>query len=190
MQGTSHNRLFVALDPISESRDALAALSREVASRCDGRPPPPENLHVTLAFIGRTELDRLDALTEALGAAVAGPPVEGSGTDVVTRPNPRRARLLALSLADEANRLENLIAAAQIAAAEALGRPDPDVGAPWPHITLSRFRPPARIDVRGLRDHLTHREQVFAFDRASLYNSEPQRVGPPHYRSLATFRFE
>lgn len=190
MEVNSHNRLFVALDPVPESRAALVELSEEVCRRGGGRPPPPENLHVTLAFVGRTEPDRIGALTDALSAALRGPPAQGRGSDLIARPNPRRARLLALSLADESDRLENLIAAAQIAAADALGRADPDIGAPWPHITLSRFRQPTRIDVRGVRDHLTHREQVFAFDRASLYNSEPQRAGPPHYRALATFRFE
>ncbi len=190
MHLADQHRLFVALDPAPDARAALAALSRSLCEEHGGRAPPAANLHVTLAFLGRIDLGRLDGLVHALGRALTGPRAHGRAVDLVARPTARRARLLALSLADEQGRLAGLISAARIAIATALERPDPDTSVPWPHVTLARFRPPTRVDVRGARNDLTQREQMFAFDRASLYNSEPSHRGLPRYRALATFELD
>jgi len=45
-------RLFFALWPDAEVRARLALWARELASVCGGRPTPPENLHLTLVFLG------------------------------------------------------------------------------------------------------------------------------------------
>ena len=55
-------RLFFAVWPDAAAAQALAALSRQVAELSGGRPPPPEKLHLTLAFVGQVEAGRLDAL--------------------------------------------------------------------------------------------------------------------------------
>jgi len=48
-------RLFFALWPDDAVRAQLARWSRELHALCGGRPTRPENLHVTLAFLGSIE---------------------------------------------------------------------------------------------------------------------------------------
>jgi 2'-5' RNA ligase len=48
-------RLFFALWPDDLVRARLEAWSRELHAACGGRPTRPENLHVTLAFLGSVE---------------------------------------------------------------------------------------------------------------------------------------
>lgn len=48
-------RLFFALWPDDKVRARLAHWSRELHAVCGGRPMRPENLHITLAFLGNVE---------------------------------------------------------------------------------------------------------------------------------------
>ncbi|WP_287719822.1 2'-5' RNA ligase family protein [Nitrosomonas sp.] len=48
-------RLFFALWPQEEARKQLARLARRIADQCAGRCVRPENLHLTLAFIGEVD---------------------------------------------------------------------------------------------------------------------------------------
>ena len=64
-------RVFFALVPAAELRDALAGLGRERARRLHGRPVPADNIHLTLAFVGAWPRARLDAPLAA-GAALDG----------------------------------------------------------------------------------------------------------------------
>jgi 2'-5' RNA ligase len=52
-------RLFFALWPDEKVRAQLARWSRELHALCAGRPTLPENLHVTLAFLGGVEEARV-----------------------------------------------------------------------------------------------------------------------------------
>jgi 2'-5' RNA ligase len=63
-------RVFFALWPAATARDALAGLGHDVAARVQGRAPPDENLHMTLAFVGDISATRVAAL-RAIGMAVA-----------------------------------------------------------------------------------------------------------------------
>lgn len=58
-------RLFFALWPDKAVRGALAAYSRDLQRECRGRRVPPQNLHATLAFLGNTPADRLEAIRVA-----------------------------------------------------------------------------------------------------------------------------
>lgn len=60
-------RLFFALWPSPARRQALAAAIARAVSQVDGRPVPPANLHVTLAFLGTAPADRLPELVLAGG---------------------------------------------------------------------------------------------------------------------------
>jgi len=70
-------RLFFALWPDDTARRAISALAREVARRAEGRATRTETIHLTLAFLGDVETDRVLALA-AIGeaAANAAPPFE------------------------------------------------------------------------------------------------------------------
>ena len=60
-------RLFFALWPDDEVCAQLARWSRELHALCGGRPTRPENLHVTLAFLGGVEEARVAEVERAAG---------------------------------------------------------------------------------------------------------------------------
>lgn len=64
MENLQSIRLFYALWPDEATRTALNELQRRLP--LTGRPVPPENLHVTLAFLGDQPADRLPRLTTML----------------------------------------------------------------------------------------------------------------------------
>lgn len=67
-------RLFFAFWPCDEDRARLAAATRRALADASGRLVPPENHHLTLAFLGAVESARLAAV-RAVGAEVASRPV-------------------------------------------------------------------------------------------------------------------
>jgi 2'-5' RNA ligase len=60
-------RLFFALWPDAATRRALQRETRMVVRQCDGRPVPPSNFHVTLAFLGQVPVTRWDDLLALAG---------------------------------------------------------------------------------------------------------------------------
>lgn len=65
-------RLFFALWPDDRVRDELAAIGHACSERYRGRVVPARNLHITLAFLGEVDPNRLDALCD-IGAALHAP---------------------------------------------------------------------------------------------------------------------
>ena len=67
-------RLFFALWPTDEIRTALTEACRPALRMCAGRPVPPRHYHVTLAFLGNSDvpLARFDRLTEMAADAPSG----------------------------------------------------------------------------------------------------------------------
>ena len=72
LRGTARKtlRVFFAAWPDAAARDSLAALARIVAARTGGRAPAPENLHLTLAFVGDVAPGSVATLC-GIGRAVA-----------------------------------------------------------------------------------------------------------------------
>ena len=64
-------RLFIAVSLSPPVREALLAAQRELRRQGRGAFPPPENLHLTLAFLGETDRP---AQAEAALNAVSGRP--------------------------------------------------------------------------------------------------------------------
>lgn len=65
-----HLRLFFALWPDAATRAKLADVARSVAVEAGGRAVAPENIHLTLAFLGaqpETKLSELRRLASGLG---------------------------------------------------------------------------------------------------------------------------
>ena len=65
--GGNAARLFFALWPDEGVRARLARCSRELHALCGGRPTRPQNLHLTLAFLGPVEVERIPLIERAAG---------------------------------------------------------------------------------------------------------------------------
>ncbi len=132
------------------------ALRRVLGTRCetlvdtfpawkDARWVAPENLHVTVAFLGSIGAHELDEVFAALRIALAeATPFALSPGTIVARPSARRATMLWATLEygrDETAALISAVTGALSARGfEIEDRP------PRPHITLVRFRRPQRVD--------------------------------------------
>jgi 2'-5' RNA ligase len=103
-------RLFFALWPHAETRSKIAAQAAEFMTETRGRAIPPENLHVTVNFLGSIPEARL-AEIRAAGAEVAEVPKFELSFDRIE--SVRRSRILWLaadapsSLLELVRRLQN-----------------------------------------------------------------------------------
>jgi RNA 2',3'-cyclic 3'-phosphodiesterase len=140
--GREHLRLFVALVLPDDAVDGLVAWQRkELGDVEDIRIVPPENLHVTIAFLGRREASEADPILGAVRrvARTATPPVlepigyreTRSVGMVVFEDETGEGERLALRLFKRLERRKLY---------EREKRP-------WlPHVTVLRFRQPPRLD--------------------------------------------
>ena len=125
-------RLFFALVPPPPLQQALGAVARNVAARCDGRAVAAENIHLTLAFIGVWPVARIVELAEA----VAHVPVRPMTLSLDTLGGFRRAGIAWIGMASPP--------AALMALASSLGTALAAAGVPLearrfhPHLTLAR----------------------------------------------------
>lgn len=62
---TDRHRVFFALWPESEVRAQIAAAVKEAVAASDGRPVPPERLHLTLAFLGEVDATAVEEARRA-----------------------------------------------------------------------------------------------------------------------------
>lgn len=135
-------RLFLALDLPEEHR---AEIGRRAARLKGELPParwvPPENLHLTLAFLGATEEETVPGLLAAVVPAFAGGgPLELRVTGAGTFPPGRPARVAWVGLDGGAGLLDLQRRVAE-AAIHRLGL-EPERRPFHPHATLARPRRP------------------------------------------------
>lgn len=138
MGGGERIRLFCALELPDETVERLVAWQTPLAG--GGRLVPPENLHVTLAFLGHVDSGRLPEVVDALrgAASVAG----GIRLSAARYRETRSVGMLALD--DEGGRATALAEDLQ-GRLEALGLYRRE-GRPWlPHVTVLRFRERPRL---------------------------------------------
>jgi RNA 2',3'-cyclic 3'-phosphodiesterase len=163
-------RLFVAV----ALPDRLAAPLQAAAAADPGlRPMRPENLHVTVHFLGLVDPGRVAALTSALAAACAGlEPYDLTFEAVVPAPK-RRPRMLWARAAPSPCHAALAHAVAE-AAAEAAPRARPPRTSPA-HVTLARARGraegvrwPAPVALAGATLHV---------QECGLVRSEPSPDG-------------
>lgn len=138
-------RLFVALEIPAAVRDNLATLIDELraadasSSKYRARWVRPENLHVTLKFIGNVDAGKLKAIRAALTEVRCGNEVELRFRGLGFFPNDRRPRVLwagvdaTPNLAPLAGEIDALM--------EKRGIPC-ETRDFAPHLTLARFDPP------------------------------------------------
>lgn len=173
MAGTSPDarpvRSFVAVEVEEPARAAIVAYLDSLKTRIeDVAWTRPENLHVTLKFLGGVAPELLPTLTErltAIGARVA--PFSIGYAGVGAFPSATRPRVLWIGA--DAPALSPL--AATVDAAGALVGGAPEDHAFHPHVTLGR--PRVR---RGGRAHRAATGAVLAGDRSRDFGSAPARA--------------
>ena len=139
--GREHLRLFCGLPLPDEALDRLVAWQQAELGDVGARPVSRDQLHVTLAFLGRRDAGEVAAVAAALrdAAAAAEPPL----LQAVRYRETRSVGMVVL--AEEAERAARL----QLDLAErleALGVFERE-RRPWlPHVTVLRFRERPRLD--------------------------------------------
>lgn len=135
-------RAFIAINLPPDVKRALAGVTATLGGRAPRgsvRWVRPEQMHLTLRFLGDTPLDRLPVLAAALDALAAGhAPFSMHLTGVGCFPNTRRPRVVWVGLGGEEAKLTALVAALE-AALRPLGWPPEDK--PFrAHLTLGRVK--------------------------------------------------
>jgi 2'-5' RNA ligase len=186
-------RLFVALEIPTAVRGNLAALIEELraadaaATKNKARWVRPENLHVTLKFIGNVDAGKLEAIRAVLGEVGSGGDVELCFRGVGFFPNEKRPRVLWAGIAASPNLAP--LAAGIDARLEKLGiaRETREYA---PHLTLARFDPPGiSEELRAAAQENAARE--FGTVRAGefhLFESKTRPTGA-EYTRLSSFSF-
>ena len=133
-------RCFIALNLPSEIKGRLAELeARLKEARADVSWVKPENIHLTLKFLGGVEETRIPLVKRAIQEGLRGEgPLALTLAGLGVFPNPRSPRVVWVGVGGDTERLQNL----QERLEQALG----EVGFPRearpfsPHITLGRMR--------------------------------------------------
>lgn len=137
--GRERPRLFLGFPLSDDAVERLVAWQERELS--GGRIVPPENLHVTLAFLGARPADELAAIAHELREASAG--VEAP---VLTPSRYRETRSVGMVVADDDERRATGLADDLGERLERLGVYKREQR-PWlPHITVLRFRERPRLD--------------------------------------------
>jgi RNA 2',3'-cyclic 3'-phosphodiesterase len=177
-------RLFWALEigPAARARAAgIAAALRDQPGGRDVRWVREESLHVTLRFLGSTDPARVADLEREVALATRGiAPFSVSLAGAVLFPTPRRARVVALQLAPEAElaalalRVERGTVAAGFAAEPRAFRP---------HLTLGRAREQRRVRL-DVTASVTAHGDAWDVTETVLFRSD-LAPGGARYTSLA-----
>lgn len=176
-------RCFVAISLPEPLLDRLAALQDAIPS---GRVTPPENLHLTLAFLGELTEEAALAAHEALGGLRAVPfEVQIAGVDLFGGKAPRvlyAGVRRSEALHDLHARIRSRLVGAGLQLQRERFRP---------HVTLARFgRPPGRDETarlgQFLQAHAAFELPPFPVASFSLYRSELGH-GPARHTELARY---
>jgi 2'-5' RNA ligase len=140
VDGGERIRLFCALRLPDDALERLAAWQTRLAG--GGRLVPPENLHVTLAFLGHVDASRLHEITGALReAASAAKAVRLSAVRY------RESRSVGMVVLDDEDGHATALAGDLQARLEAAGLYRRE-NRPWlPHVTVLRFRERPRLQL-------------------------------------------
>lgn len=173
-------RLFVACELDDTARAQLAAQAITLARSLHGRAVPAANLHLTLAFLGATPAADIEAIAGVIRDACRQlPATRARQLTTGGSPGRRTSRIVAAAFDDPGDHIATM--ATTIADALAGRWPHAPVPLPfWPHVTLVRLRAPMALSTISARS-----EQMFAFDRITLYASRSASSGPAHYVPLS-----
>jgi 2'-5' RNA ligase len=142
-------RSFIAIELPLEIKQALSQLQAKLksASNAPVKWVEPDNIHLTLKFLGDISTEITGSITKALEDASRGVhPFDIAISELGVFPNLKRARIVWVGLTGELEKLEQLQKRIE-ASLEPLGF-SPE-GRPFtPHLTIARVRDYARQDDR------------------------------------------
>jgi RNA 2',3'-cyclic 3'-phosphodiesterase len=184
-------RLFVALEIPAAVRDNLAAQVKELrdlsAQVADKRPRwvHPENLHVTLKFIGEVSPGKLEGIRDALAAIQLDAPVDLQFRGLGFFPSEQYPRVLWAGIEASPN-LPSL--AADIDSAlktQGVAREERTF---TPHLTLARFEPPGLHEKLRAAIQQNSGRQFGSFEAREFHLIESKlKPAGAEYTSLASF---
>ena len=173
-------RTFIAVELDGPAREAVAGRVRRLAGTIDGvRWIKPDNIHVTIRFLGEISPETRSLVERVLrNAAIGFSPFDVTIGEMGAFPSIRRPRVLWAGIGkgkDELRRLQSRIE-------EGLG----GIGIPaerrpyTPHITIGRLKRQSKnINLSGIaRD--SGIESGFVVDRVVLFESELRPEGAVH----------
>jgi 2'-5' RNA ligase len=180
-------RLFVAIELSEQERASLMAAQRKLASFSGVRMTRPENLHLTLRFVGKWPEERLDELKDALGGvALPTAPLSARLAGLRFLPGPHYPRVLAASV-EAPQRLRDLQTEIEQTVRNLGIQPERKPFAP--HVTLGRVREPKQAG--ALVESVARIELAPTLIEAhgfALISSELLPEGP-RYETLERWRF-
>lgn len=184
-------RLFVALAIPAAVRDNLAALLkdlRDLSLRLGdkrGRWVRPENLHVTLKFVGEAADTKLEGIRDALAKIRSDAPVDLQFRGLGYFPNEKHPRVLWVGLNASSNLA--LLAEDIDRALEPQGVA-PEKRAFAPHVTLARFEPPGLHEKLGAAIQKNSQREFGSFQVRDFHLIESKlRPSGAEYTTLASF---
>ena len=172
-------RLFIAIEIPDAVKDQVEDLVKKFKkTRTDIKWVCPENIHITLKFLGYTTVNRLDEVQDGLQEAVDTiQPFQLGLQRVGAFPDLNRPRVFWIDI-DQGQ--ETLMALQQhVEKALSLRQFVREERPFLPHLTIGRVRSP-----RGLRalteqiQSVTFKTQVFSVDRVVVVKSDLQSAGP------------
>ena len=186
-------RLFVALEIPSMVRDSLAASITELRSadasfsKNRARWVRPENLHVTLKFIGHIDSGKLDAIRAVLAEIRSGNPIDLRFRGLGFFPNEKRPRVFWAGIEASPN-LTSVVEELE-ARLEKLGIPR-ETREFAPHLTLARFDPPGVSEglSEAARENAGREFGAFSSNELHLFESKTRPSGA-EYTRLSSFSF-
>jgi len=176
-------RLFVAIDLDDDARRAIAAeqkrLARQLAGASSLRMVRPEQMHLTLAFLGEVDDVRSAAIVDAMRADLQAAPFSIVYAGLGVFPPHGAPRVLWLGVTT--GRDDAIAVQRQIAERLARVGNEPEQRAYHPHLTLARWRRSTPADRRRLlaADRGAPIAQVDAA-AVTLYQSRLSPSGPSY----------
>lgn len=181
---TDQIRTFVACEIPREIRSEIGQVQENLKRRrLRLKWVRPENLHLTLRFLGDVPVEHLETISAAIGkAARSGDPLSLSIKGIGVFPGVRRARVLWVGIGGQRRQLLQL----QEAVADALtGVGFPPEKRPYKgHVTIGRIK--STVDFRRLADALAEfsgfETASFPVDAVALFRSRLRPDGPDYTR--------
>ncbi len=180
----SVGRIFLAVDLTEEARQILSHRVMRMAGGQDlpGRLAPPRNWHLTLCFLGDISRQRWEILLHLLTESPLGSAFRCRFDNLGSFPRAARATVLWVGVSQGAESLKALASrVAETVERAGLRAPERPF---YPHLTLSRLRPPR--DVRSLVASAPPAGVEMPVGEMTVFRSH-LGGGPPRYEALERF---